>query len=168
MTVTFVLGGVRSGKSGYAQRQAETTGRPLVMIATAQALDAEMAERIAAHRAGRDSRWRTVEAPFALGAAIRALKPGEAAVADCLTLWLSNFLLAQAPLELETEAFLEALSATRADVWVVSNEVGMGIVPENALARRFRDDAGRLHQRVAERADRVITVMAGLPLSLKG
>jgi adenosylcobinamide kinase/adenosylcobinamide-phosphate guanylyltransferase len=139
LTVTLVLGGARSGKSAYAQGavEAAAAGRAPVMIATAEALDAEMAERIGRHRAERDGRWRTVEAPVALAEAVASLQAGEAAAVDCLTLWLSNLMLRELDVERAADALLAALSRSEAELWVVSNEVGMGIVPENALARRF-------------------------------
>ena len=166
MTVSLVLGGARSGKTRFALAAAERTAANLVMIATAQALDAEMADRIARHRAERDARWRTVEAPLDLPEALRALHPGECAVVDCLTLWLSNLMHAERDVEAAGSDLVDALGGAP-DVILVSNEVGWGVVPDNALARRFRDEAGRLHQRLAARADRVVLVVAGLPLTLK-
>ena len=167
MTVTLVLGGARSGKTRWALRAAEASGLAPVMLATAEAGDAEMAERIARHRAERDPRWRTVEAPLELGAALGALGPGDAVVVDCLTLWLSNLMYAEADLAAAADELELVLDAPGA-VWLVSNEVGWGVVPDNALARRFRDEAGRLHQRLAARTDVVVLVVAGLPLWLKG
>lgn len=167
MTVTLVLGGARSGKTRWALRAAEASGLAPVMLATAEAGDAEMAERIARHRAERDARWRTVEAPLELAAALGALGPGDAVVVDCLTLWLSNLMHAEADLAAAADG-LEAALGAPGTVWLVSNEVGWGVVPDNALARRFRDEAGRLHQRLAARADVVVLVVAGLPLWLKG
>ena len=155
MSLTFVLGGARSGKTSYALREAwNHSGKRRVMIATAQAHDAEMAERIARHQAERGEGWVTVEAPLDLAGAVAALGAGDVAVVDCLTLWLTNHLLADADLGRQVAGL--ALSA--ATLYVVSNEVGQGIVPDNALARRFRDEAGWMNQAVA----------AGLPLVLKG
>ena len=168
MPVTLVLGGARSGKSRWAQARAEAVGGPLVMIVTAQAFDAEMAARIARHQADRDGRWRTVETPLDLAPAIAGLRAGEVAVVDCLTLWLSNLLLADADLDAAFQALEGVCAATPATLILVSNEVGQGIVPDNALARRFRDEAGRLHQRLAARADAALMIVAGLPLWLKG
>lgn len=172
MSITFVLGGARSGKSAYAQglaeSDAENVGRKPIMIATAEPLDDEMAARIARHRADRGDRWLTIEAPVDLAAAVRALGPGDAAVIDCLTLWLSNLMLAERSVEAATDGLLGAIAETKAKVVVVSNEVGMGIVPENALARSFRDEAGRLNRRIAEEADHTVVMFAGLPLILKG
>jgi adenosylcobinamide kinase/adenosylcobinamide-phosphate guanylyltransferase len=165
MAITLVLGGARSGKTRYALKAAEAEAGPLVMIATAEALDQEMADRIARHRAERGPRWRTVEASLDLADAIEALGSQEIAVVDCLTLWLSNLMLADRVIEAETERLLIALADRR--VILVSNEVGGGVVPDNALARRFRDEAGRLNQRLAADADTVVLVTAGLPLTLK-
>ena len=165
--LTLVLGGARSGKSRYAEGLITAQVPPWVYVATAQAGDDEMAERIAAHRARRNAGWQTVEAPHDLADAIdRAPRPA-CLLVDCITLWLSNRMLADADLDREIERLEDAL-ARRAGVTVlVSNEVGYGIVPDNALARRFRDLQGRLNQRLAARADRVVLVVAGLPLVVK-
>jgi adenosylcobinamide kinase/adenosylcobinamide-phosphate guanylyltransferase len=169
MTVTLVLGGARSGKSGFAQKAAETAagaGRP-VLIATGQAFDDEMAERIARHQADRGESWITVEAPLELAAAIAALPADAVAVVDCLTLWLSNQMLADQDVEAACAELVAAVAACPARLWLVSNEVGLGIVPETPLGRRFRDEAGRLNQRLAATADEVYFVAAGLPLKMK-
>jgi len=163
---TLVLGGARSGKTAYALRTAEAGRGGLVMIATAEALDAEMQARIARHRADRGPRWRTLEAPLDLVGALSEAGAGEITVVDCLTLWLSNLMHAERDLDLETDRLLAALHGR--DVLLVSNEVGLGIVPDNALARRFCDAAGRLNQRLAAAADRVVFIAAGLPLVMKG
>ena len=164
--LTLVLGGARSGKSRYAEALITRLPPPWVYVATAQAFDDEMRTRIAEHRARRAAGWRTVEAPLALADALR--DAGNAPVlVDCLTLWLSNLLLADADLD-AAEAALDAALGRAAPTVLVSNEVGLGIVPDNALARRFRDLAGRLHQRLAARADRVVLTVAGLPLFMKG
>jgi len=155
--LTLVIGGARSGKSSFAERLITATSRPRRYIATAEAWDDEMRERIAQHRQDRGAAWTTVEAPLDLPAALAEARPDEAVLVDCATLWLTNHLLADHDL------------ATEADpVVVVTNETGWGIVPENALARRFRDEQGRLNRRVATAADLVVTVIAGLPLVLKG
>jgi adenosylcobinamide kinase/adenosylcobinamide-phosphate guanylyltransferase len=168
MSLTFVLGGARSGKSSYALAQARRlSSGPLTMIATAQALDAEMAARIARHQAERDDDWTTVEAPLDLAGAVRRLGPGEVAVIDCLTLWLTNQMLAEAEIAPAVAALIEAFAQSPARLIVISNEVGQGIVPDNPLARRFRDEAGWMHQQVAAAADRVVMVVAGLPMVLK-
>jgi len=166
LAITLILGGARSGKTAHALAAAEATGRGLVMIATAEALDAEMAERIARHRAERGPRWRTIEATLDLAGALARVSAGETAVVDCLTLWVSNLMHAERDLEAEAARLIAALPGR--DMVLVSNEVGLGIVPDNALARRFRDAAGRLNQQVAAAADRVVFVAAGLPLVLKG
>jgi len=169
MTLTFVLGGARSGKSRYAQQAAEAAGEAnkCIMIATAEAHDAEMANRIARHRQERGARWETVEAPRELPAAIRGLSADDVAVVDCLTLWVSNLMMQGQVVDAGADRLVESLTNHAARIWVVSNEVGMGIVPENALARRFRDDIGRLHQRIAAMADHVVLVVAGIPMIVK-
>jgi adenosylcobinamide kinase/adenosylcobinamide-phosphate guanylyltransferase len=166
-TLILVLGGARSGKSGYAEGLVTATPRPWVYLATAQAQDAEMAERIAHHRERRGAGWQTVEAPHDLAAAID-VAPAGALLVDCFTLWLTNRMLAEADIEAETGEIEAALTRRNALTVLVSNEVGSGIVPDNALARRFRDLQGRLNQRLAARADRVVLVIAGLPLVVKG
>ena len=172
MALTFVLGGARSGKTAYALGQASQAARGrggrLVMIATAQARDGEMAERIARHQAERGPEWETCEAPLDLADAVRALSAEDVAVIDCLTLWLSNLMHHQADIAEHVPALAEALRQTPAQVVLVSNEVGQGIVPDNALARRFRDEAGWANQAMAAVADKAVMVVAGLPVTLKG
>ena len=164
----FVLGGARSGKSRYAQSRAETlTGDP-VFVATAEPFDDEMRDRIARHRADRDARWRTIEAPRDLPATLDTLNAPDAVVlVDCLTLWLSNLLLAGADLDQAEADLCAAIGGFPGHIILVSNEVGLGIVPDNALARRFGDAAGRLNQAVARVAGEVVLMTAGLPLTLK-
>ena len=166
--ISLVLGGARSGKSRYAEQLVETAASCGTYCATAEPGDAEMAERIAAHRARRGPFWHTVEAPLALGQAIAAeAAPERPVLVDCLTLWLSNVLFAgQEPGE-EADGLCRVLREVAGPVVLVSNEVGMGLVPETPLGRRFRDAAGRLNQDVAALADRVVFVAAGLPLVLK-
>ncbi|WP_417627720.1 bifunctional adenosylcobinamide kinase/adenosylcobinamide-phosphate guanylyltransferase [Pararhodobacter aggregans] len=169
MSVTLVLGGARSGKSALAERLtlSAAQGVPLY-IATAQAWDDEMLDRIALHRAQRDGEgWQTLEVPLDLAAALSDIKD-QTVLIDCLTLWLTNHMLAEHDLAAETAALLSALAARAAPTILVSNEVGLGIVPDNALARRFRDEAGRLNQRVAALAETVVFTAAGLPMVLKG
>ncbi|MCW1427479.1 bifunctional adenosylcobinamide kinase/adenosylcobinamide-phosphate guanylyltransferase [Novosphingobium sp. JCM 18896] len=164
----LVLGGARSGKSRLAQSRAEQCGGTLTYVATAEAWDDEMRERIALHQADRDARWSTLEAPLDLPAAIAARSaPGETLLVDCLTLWATNVLLAERDLDAEITVLVEAVTGFRGTLILVANEVGLGIVPDNALARRFRDFAGRINQAVAAAADEVIFVAAGLPLQLK-
>jgi adenosylcobinamide kinase/adenosylcobinamide-phosphate guanylyltransferase len=164
----LVLGGARSGKSRFAQAQAEASGLDLVFIATAHAYDAEMEERIARHARARDARWRLIEAPYDLAGALTAqAEPGRILLVDCMTLWLSNIMLRDDDLGLATHALIEAVSALRGPAIFVSNEVGAGIVPDNALARRFRDAQGQLNQRLAQTCSAVVLVTAGLPLRLK-
>jgi adenosylcobinamide kinase/adenosylcobinamide-phosphate guanylyltransferase len=166
--VTLVLGGARSGKSRHAQAIAEAAGDALVFVATAQALDDEMHDRVTRHRADRDARWRTVEAPLALAETIAAEGTRDAVLLiDCLTLWASNLLLGDVDATAALDSLDAALRDTDARVVLVANEVGLGIVPDNALARRFRDLAGTINQRVAARADRVLFIAAALPLVLK-
>jgi adenosylcobinamide kinase / adenosylcobinamide-phosphate guanylyltransferase len=173
--LTLVLGGARSGKSRYAESLITATAPPWTYVATAQALDAEMAERIAHHRARRGAGWHTIEAPHRLADAIDAA-PAGAILVDCMTLWLTNRMLAQGEaqadidpdIEAETGGMEAALARRGGLAVLVSNEVGSGIVPDNALARRFADLQGRLNQRLAARADRVVLVVAGLPLIVKG
>jgi adenosylcobinamide kinase/adenosylcobinamide-phosphate guanylyltransferase len=163
----LVIGGARSGKSRHAERLIAEHQPPWIYLATAEALDDEMAERIAQHRARRDERWQSMEAPHALADAIREAPGDRPLLLDCVTLWLSNRLLAAADLEQEIAMLCDVLRARSGATIVVSNEVGSGIVPENALARRFRDLAGIANQLLAARADRVEFIAAGLPLRLK-
>jgi adenosylcobinamide kinase/adenosylcobinamide-phosphate guanylyltransferase len=185
MTVSLIFGGARSGKSAYAEqlaRQAEQQGKRIVYIATAARGDSEMQQRIAHHQQRRPEHWTTVEEPVSLAAALHSYgQAGHLILVDCLTVWLSNLLFAEArefpetgqidpPAVFSTEraALLAALQGSAADIVLVSNEVGMGIVPMGAVSRWFVDEAGRLNQAVAASADQVYWVAAGLPLKLKG
>jgi adenosylcobinamide kinase/adenosylcobinamide-phosphate guanylyltransferase len=165
--LTLVLGGARSGKSRYAESLVAASPPPWIYVATAQAQDTEMAGRIADHRARRGAGWHTIEAPHDLAAAIDAA-PAGAILVDCLTLWLTNRMLAKSDIDADTGSLEAALARRGGPAVLVSNEVGSGVVPDNALARRFRDLQGRLNQRLAAGADRVILVVAGLPLIVKG
>ena len=168
---SLILGGARSGKSALAERIAAESGREVVYIATAQGGDGEMRERIAHHRSQRPSHWRCVEEPVALATTLREhADDGRCVLVDCLTLWLTNLLADPdaARFEYERIALLDVLPDLRGDIVLVSNEVGLGVVPMGALTRRFVDEAGRLHQALARRCDRVLFVAAGLPLALKG
>ena len=166
--LTLVLGGARSGKSRYAEELVQRVAPPWIYLATAQALDDEMRARIDHHRERRDTRWHTIETPLALPEALVALDAaGQAVVIDCLTLWLSNILLAEADVSAAGDRLIAALTAAPGPVIVVSNEVGLGIVPDTPLGRQFRDAQGQLNQRVAAIADHVVLMAAGLPLTLK-
>jgi adenosyl cobinamide kinase/adenosyl cobinamide phosphate guanylyltransferase len=167
----LILGGARSGKSRYAEGLITALpppwNPPWIYVATAEPGDKEMQARIAAHRARRGPSWQTVEAPQELAEAVILAQPAPVLV-DCLTLWLSNLMLIDADIEAETVRLERALEAATAPVVLVSNEVGSGIVPEHPLGRRFRDLQGALNQRIAARADRVVLMVAGLPLAVKG
>ena len=166
--VTLVLGGARSGKSRYAESLLERHPGRRVYLATAEVLDDEMAARVQGHRDRRDNDWKTVEEPLALAAALKAeTEQGAAVLVDCLTLWLGNLLGEARDMDAEIDGLIGAIGQFGGPVVFVSNEVGLGIVPDNALARQFRDHAGILHQRLAEKADRVVFVTAGLPMNLK-
>jgi len=168
---TLILGGARSGKSALAERLAKASGHEVVYIATAQARDDEMAARIAHHRSGRPASWHSVEEPLALAAALKAhARPGRCVLVDCLTLWLSNLLGDEdtTRFERERDALLDVMPSLTGQVLLVSNEVGLGVVPLGELSRRFVDEAGRLHQALATQCETVLFVAAGLPLALKG
>ncbi len=182
MSRTVLLGGARSGKSAYAEALATASGQEVVYLATARASDAEMRARVDHHRQRRPAHWHTVEEPQALGAALREWSaPGRLVLVDCLTLWLSNLMFDDAAdypevgkltlpprFEQQRSAFLQALAEVKGDVILVSNEVGMGIVPLGAVSRRFADEAGRLNQAVARQCEQAVMLVAGLPLTLKG
>jgi adenosylcobinamide kinase / adenosylcobinamide-phosphate guanylyltransferase len=164
--LTLITGGARSGKSRYGESLIASEAPPWTYIATAEALDGEMSTRIAEHRARRGNQWRTVEAPRDLpGALAEASSP---VLVDCLTMWVSNLLLADMDVAAETARLEKVFSARSGHVVLITNEVGSGIVPENALARRFRDVQGKLNQKLAGRADRVVLVVCGLPMIVKG
>jgi adenosylcobinamide kinase/adenosylcobinamide-phosphate guanylyltransferase len=166
MSITLVLGGARSGKSRMAENLAQS---PKYYIATAEAFDDEMKNRIATHKVQRGDGWETIEAPIALAAAItKHDRPETFILVDCITLWLSNLLLADMDWEDELEQLLGVLGSLKGEVVIVSNEVGLGIVPDNALARRFRDAQGIANQSIAEVADVVVMMIAGMDLQLKG
>jgi adenosylcobinamide kinase/adenosylcobinamide-phosphate guanylyltransferase len=167
MAIILITGGARSGKSTRAEARVRAFAGQPVYIATAEALDGEMRERIAKHRAGRGSEWLEREAPLELAAALLETDGGGARLVDCLTLWLSNLMHAERDWEEEAKLLVDALGRQKSPVVLVTNEVGLGIVPDNALARRFRDDAGILNQMVAHAADEVEFVVAGLPMRVK-
>jgi adenosylcobinamide kinase/adenosylcobinamide-phosphate guanylyltransferase len=164
----LVLGGARSGKSRYAETLLAASGRTPIVIATAEAGDAEMAERIEAHRAARPAGWRTIETPLDLAAAIRsACQPDHVVLVDCVTLWLCNLFMAERAIMPEVQALAETVAQAAGPLVLVSNEVGGGIVPDSDLGRRFRDEQGWLNQRLAQVCDHVVLVTAGLPQLLK-
>jgi adenosylcobinamide kinase/adenosylcobinamide-phosphate guanylyltransferase len=164
--LTLVVGGARSGKSRYGESLITALPPPWTYLATAEAGDAEMAERIAVHRARRGANWQTVEVPRDLATVLKTCRMP--ALVDCLTLWLSNLMLADADIDAEMTRLEAALDAASASVVLVANEVGSGIVPDHPIGRRFRDLQGILNQRIAARADRVVLMVAGLPLAVKG
>ena len=171
-STTLVLGGIRSGKSRLAQRLAQESGAEVVYVATARdESDAELQARIQRHRQERPPHWQVIEEPLALATVLREqAAPGRCVVVDCLTLWLTNLLLADDPavFECERDALLAAVPSLPGSVILVSNEVGLGIVPLGALSRRFVDEAGLLQQRIAQLSERVVFVAAGLPMVFKG
>ncbi|MCP1200433.1 bifunctional adenosylcobinamide kinase/adenosylcobinamide-phosphate guanylyltransferase [Notoacmeibacter sp. MSK16QG-6] len=165
--ITLVLGGARSGKSRYAEKLVTALSAPWTYIATAQAFDDEMKARIALHRSRRASDWETVEAPLRMAEALAEVPEDRPVLVDCLTLWLSNLILGELDVQAAIEALEKALNGRSGSTVLVSNEVGLSIVPDNALGRRFRDAQGELNQRIAQRADRVVFMAAGLPMILK-
>jgi adenosylcobinamide kinase/adenosylcobinamide-phosphate guanylyltransferase len=168
-STTLILGGARSGKSRHAQMIAEAVSLQRIYIATAEGLDGEMADRITRHQADRDDSWQTIEAPIGLHSAIeRACKGQRSVLVDCLTMWLSNIMMAEMDVEKEVQRLCETVARATGPLILVSNEVGMGIVPDSALGRRFRDAQGRLNQQIAATCECVELIAAGLPLRLKG
>ncbi len=166
--ITLVLGGTRSGKSSFAQHLAEESNGKLIYVATAEAFDDEMTDRIARHRLDRGPRWQTVEETLELTAAITNHSNQQTTLlVDCLTIWLSNVMLADRDIAIAMDELAQALANAPGPVILVSNEVGSGIVPESALGRQFRDEAGWMNQRIAAAADDVALITAGLPLWLK-
>jgi adenosylcobinamide kinase/adenosylcobinamide-phosphate guanylyltransferase len=166
--LTLVLGGARSGKSRYAEQAVMALPAPWIYIATAEPFDDEMNARIFEHRGRRGGQWHTVDAPLDLAGAIGGAPPAATILIDCLTLWLNNLMFKGRDTDAETYRLEAALAAHQAPAVLVSNEVGSGIVPDNAQARRFRDLQGKLNQRIAARADRVVLLVAGLPMAVKG
>lgn len=168
---TLILGGARSGKSKLAEQMAKQSGHDVIYIATSQSLDYEMDQRIQHHRARRPSSWQLIEEPINLGEVLRNnAAPNRCLLVDCLTLWLTNLLMLdnKEQFEQQRQQFLDQLSVLPGQIILVSNETGMGIVPMGKLSRRFCDEAGWLHQSVAEKAQTVILTVAGLPHYLKG
>ena len=164
---TLVLGGARSGKSLYAEKLLQETGKPKTYIATGQARDAEMSERIAAHQGRRGDDWQTIEAPLNVCGVLPDVAAGGIVLVDCVTLWVSNLMAGGHDVEKEVQRFCDLLARIECEVVIVSNEVGLGIVPDNALARRFRDEAGRANQMIAGACDRGGFIAAGQALVMK-
>lgn len=169
MSRILILGGARSGKSRYALELGESLGEDRVFVATAQGFDEGMRERIDRHRADRDSSWRTVEEAVEVWDVIGSeCGEGRVVVLDCLTLWLNNLMLEERDVEADIERLVESLEGVDGDVILVSNEIGLGLVPDTDLGREFRDLHGRMNQRVAAVCDRVLFMVAGLPVGVKG
>jgi len=166
--LSLVIGGAASGKSGVAEGLVTGTGRNRVYLATAQAHDDEMHARLARHREARGPGWRTIEEPMDVGRALAGISGDHAVLLDCATMWLSNHLLGEADMAEAEAGLMAGLALCSAPVVIVSNEVGASVVPENALARRFREEQGRLNQKLAAKAGLVVNVIAGLPQVLKG
>ena len=166
--LALVLGGAASGKSAFAENLVLQSGNAPVYLATAQVFDDEMAEKVARHRDMSGAGWVTIEEPLDLGPSLAQITPQQTVLIDCATLWLTNVILGDHDVADHTNALLTAIAACQGPVVVVSNEVGQGIVPDNALSRKFRNAQGGLNQQIAAEADLVVAVMAGLPLVLKG
>jgi adenosylcobinamide kinase / adenosylcobinamide-phosphate guanylyltransferase len=168
---TLVTGGARSGKSSYAERLAGKAGRPVLFVATAEARDDDMRQRIERHRASRPAQWQTVEEPLSVAVAIRARvagsQPAPVVVLDCVTLLVSNLMLAGRPVQPEIDALVQWRDQTGARLIAVTNEVGLGIVPDNPLARQYQDALGLANQALATAADEVILMVAGLAVAIK-
>ena len=168
MSIHFILGGARSGKSAYAEQLAKTQTKPVVYIATAQADDVEMQNRIAHHQAQRPNSWRTLEVSEHLDQALNTFNAEHCVIIDCLTLWMMNCFAPHPQVNSQAiEGFVESLAQFKGDLLLVSNEISMGVVPMGALSRDYVDSLGRLHQQVAARADRVTLMVAGLPMTVK-
>jgi len=165
---TLVLGGARSGKSEYGEKLAENSGKIKVYLATGEARDEEMTDRIALHKDRRGSGWQTIEEPLDVSGVLAQIKPGSIVLLDCVTLWVSNMMAAGMDVEAEVGKLCEQLGKIECDIVIISNEVGLGIVPENALARQFRDLAGRANQMIATACERVVFIAAGQALIMKG
>ncbi len=166
--LSLILGGASSGKSAFAEALVMAAPQPRIYVATAQTFDDEMRQKVQKHLAQRGPDWRTIEAPLSTADTLRDLPADAIVLLDCATMWLSNHMLAETDLATEQAKLLDALRTCQAHVVVVSNEVGLDVVPENALARRFRDAQGALNQALAKQADLAVLVVAGLPMVLKG
>jgi adenosylcobinamide kinase/adenosylcobinamide-phosphate guanylyltransferase len=171
MTLQLILGGARSGKSRLAEKLAVESGLEVIYIATSQPLDGEMSQRVISHRQRRPEHWGLIEEPIELARVLREnARPERCLLVDCLTLWLTNLLMLEDPQRLsdERDALLDCLAGLPGEIIFVSNETGMGVVPLGELTRRYVDEAGWLHQALAERCQRVVLTVAGLPMTLKG
>ncbi|TCL08600.1 adenosylcobinamide kinase /adenosylcobinamide-phosphate guanylyltransferase [Shimia isoporae] len=166
--LSLILGGASSGKSAFAESLVVATKAPRVYLATSQAFDDEMRAKIAAHLDQRGPDWRTIESPLDTAHALSQVAESEVVLLDCATMWLSNHLLAESDIAAEQERLLTALSNCNGRIVVVTNEVGLDVVPDNKLARQFRDAQGKLNQAIAAQADLAVLVVAGLPMLLKG
>lgn len=164
----FVLGGAASGKSAWAENMLVSSGLDLIYLATGRAGDGETSAKIALHRARRDKRWETIEEPLDIVSVLGDLGPDRPVLIDCATMWLSNLMMAQSDLVTAQKALLAALAHCRAPWVMVSNEVGHGIVPQNEMARAFREAQGRLNVSLAAESELAVVIMAGLPIVLKG
>ena len=164
---SLITGGARSGKSSFAEKLTLSFGKPVIYIATAQGFDEEMEKRIVIHQQRRGDVWRTINEPLAISNILISSDGQGACLVDCLTLWLSNLIFAEEDLPKAASSLIDSITARHDPVILVTNEVGGGIVPENALARRFRDEAGHLNQIVAEAVDEVYTCISGIPVKLK-
>ena len=168
LNLSLVLGGAASGKSAFAERLVLKGADRPIYVATAQVLDDEMAQKAARHQASRGPHWVTIEEPVDLPRALAQAKTGQPVLIDCATLWLTNLIVGAHNIAARTDALIAAITACKGPVVIVSNEVGQGIVPDNALARKFRNAQGQLNQILSAEADLVVAIMAGLPLTLKG
>ena len=166
--LTLVLGGAASGKSAFAERLILKAQVDPIYVATAQVFDDEMANKVLRHREMRGDGWTTIEEPLDLSKALSGVLVGQPVLIDCATLWLTNVILGTHDVDAQSDIFLQAVERCPGPVVIVSNEVGQGIVPDNALSRQFRNAQGKLNQRIANQAELVVAVMAGLPLVLKG
>lgn len=171
MSISLVLGGARSGKSRYAENLAKASAQTVVYVATAEVRDEAIRARVELHQADRPEHWQTVESPLQLAETLkRYASENTTLLVDCLTMWITNLLCTEEAVDIkgETQVFLEALATLPGEIILVSNEVGMGIIPMGSLTRDYVDTAGRLHQDIAHIADRVVLVVAGLPMAFKG
>ena len=166
--LNFVVGGAASGKSAFAEKLTRAAQKPKVYIATLQPFDTEMQDKVSQHQNDRGPDWTTIEAHLDVARPIATADPDHIILLDCVTLWLTNVILAEMDVDAEIDKLVRALAAAPCDMVVVSNEVGMGIVPDNALSRKFRNAQGKINRMIAAEAETVLTVIAGLPLALKG